>query len=93
MPLLHKILSGMTNCVDLDQTAYVILSDILVFEILGHLFFSCIRIKGKASVESNYIVVEKEKQISIQYVIEDFNKLFKETERTWHIFKDQGNSL
>ena len=50
MHLLLKILSGMANSVDPDQTApsgavwsgsalfaYVILSDILVFEILGHL--------------------------------------------------------
>ena len=42
MQLFLKILSGMANSVDPDQTApslfaYVILSDTLVFEILGHL--------------------------------------------------------
>ena len=49
MHLLLKILSGMANSVDPDQTfprgavfalfAYVILSDTLVFEILGHLAY------------------------------------------------------
>ena len=52
MPLLLKILCGMANSVDPDQTApsgavlfgsglfaYDILSDTLVFEILGHLPF------------------------------------------------------
>ena len=47
MHLFPKILSGMANSVDPDQTApsgsalfaYVILSDTLVFEILGHLPF------------------------------------------------------
>ena len=51
MHLLLKILSGMTNSVDPDQTAvwsgsalfaYVILSETLVFEILGHLPYSAI---------------------------------------------------
>ena len=45
MHLFIKILSGMANSVDPDQTApsgsalfaYVTLSDTLVFEILGHL--------------------------------------------------------
>ena len=53
MHLLLKILSGMANSVDLDQTApsgailsgsalfgYAILSDTLVFEILGHLLYA-----------------------------------------------------
>ena len=55
MQLFLKILSGMANSIALDQTAllssliwsalfaYAILSDTLVFEILGHLWVSYIQ--------------------------------------------------
>ena len=39
MQLFLKTLSGMANSVDPDQTAYAILSETLVYEVLGHLLY------------------------------------------------------